>query len=262
MQSMADSGLTPFCCPVCGAELRRAGGALSCATGHAFDLARQGYVNLFRRPPDTIYENAALFRARRRAFEAGFFDPLLSALKDAARGERLLDAGCGEGSTLRAMGAETRVGVDIARAAVRMAATLDPAAFWCVGDVCALPIAQEWADCVFNILTPANYAEFARVLAPDGLLIKIVPNIGHLAQIREAVGKREASGTPEDTLRAASPFFELAHARRICYTVDCDPALAESVFAMTPLTAHEQAPENLPTRVTVDLTLLVMIKIT
>ena len=41
-------------CPVCGAALGEASGALRCERGHSFDLAREGYVNLLTgsRPVD------------------------------------------------------------------------------------------------------------------------------------------------------------------------------------------------------------------
>ncbi|NUP02609.1 MAG: 23S rRNA methyltransferase, partial [Nonomuraea sp.] len=42
-------------CPVCRADVELAGGTLRCAQGHAFDVAKQGYVSLLvgSRPPGT-----------------------------------------------------------------------------------------------------------------------------------------------------------------------------------------------------------------
>jgi len=36
----------PLLCPVCRRRLRTGHGALTCAEGHAFDLARDGHVTL------------------------------------------------------------------------------------------------------------------------------------------------------------------------------------------------------------------------
>ena len=40
-------------CPVCGGGLglAAAGRSLACSAGHSFDIARQGYVNLYRGKP-------------------------------------------------------------------------------------------------------------------------------------------------------------------------------------------------------------------
>ena len=45
-----------FCCPVCGAPLERAGGALRCGKGHSFDTAREGYTHLL--PPNRKHSAA------------------------------------------------------------------------------------------------------------------------------------------------------------------------------------------------------------
>jgi hypothetical protein len=38
-------------CPICHRDLRATGTFLSCKTGHSFDFARQGYVNLVHNKP-------------------------------------------------------------------------------------------------------------------------------------------------------------------------------------------------------------------
>jgi 23S rRNA (guanine745-N1)-methyltransferase len=106
--------------------------ALRCASGHSFDMSREGYVNLLPRPHRGKYDKA-LFQSRQIVCRSGFFDPLVrqiagiiaewegsaAPLADApgpmpdrfgaerpggGAAERmplrLLDAGCGEGSLL------------------------------------------------------------------------------------------------------------------------------------------------------------------
>ena len=88
-------------CPVCGDALRETGGALRCAAGHSFDIARQGYVNLVPAPGDT----AAMVTAREAFLGAGHLDfvPL------AAHGV-VVDAGSGPAHHL----ANTRAELGIA----------------------------------------------------------------------------------------------------------------------------------------------------
>ncbi|HEX4815052.1 MAG TPA: methyltransferase domain-containing protein [Nonomuraea sp.] len=73
-------------CPVCRAGLRLGDGALRCAAGHAFDVARQGYVSLLvgSRPPGTA-DSAAMVEARARFLDAGHYAPLAAAVAEVVR---------------------------------------------------------------------------------------------------------------------------------------------------------------------------------
>ncbi|MEW9554648.1 putative RNA methyltransferase [Nonomuraea sp. NPDC050783] len=73
-------------CPVCRADVRLGGGALRCARGHAFDVARQGYVSLLvgSRPPGTA-DSAAMVAARAAFLDAGHYAPLAAALAGLVR---------------------------------------------------------------------------------------------------------------------------------------------------------------------------------
>ena len=94
-----------FCCPVCGAPLERAGGALRCGKGHSFDTAREGYTHLL--PPNRKHSAApgddkGMAAARRAFLQRGYYAPLRDALCELAvrytgPSPAVLDAGCGEG---------------------------------------------------------------------------------------------------------------------------------------------------------------------
>lgn len=73
-------------CPVCRADVELAGGALRCAQGHAFDVAKQGYVSLLvgSRPPGTA-DSAEMVAARAAFLDAGHYAPLTRALADTVR---------------------------------------------------------------------------------------------------------------------------------------------------------------------------------
>ena len=116
-------------CPVRGCHLAlvREERRLLCPRGHAFDVARSGYINLLqpqerrsKQPGDT----AAAIAGRRRLHDSGVTQPLLHAIAEilaASPSDIVLDAGCGEGFYLAALARQTGFdahGVDISIPAV------------------------------------------------------------------------------------------------------------------------------------------------
>ena len=97
--------LSLFRCPVCGGALDREERRYVCPSGHGFDLAKEGYVNLLpanRMHSKTPGDDKEMAAARTRFLDGGWYRPLrdmLCKLVDRYGGEApaLLDAGCGEG---------------------------------------------------------------------------------------------------------------------------------------------------------------------
>ncbi|GGK80728.1 rRNA (guanine-N1)-methyltransferase [Planomonospora parontospora subsp. parontospora] len=73
-------------CPVCGDRMALGERVLRCPAGHAFDVARQGYVSLLTgsQAPGTA-DSPAMVAARDAFLGAGHFDPLADAVADACR---------------------------------------------------------------------------------------------------------------------------------------------------------------------------------
>lgn len=253
--------MSVFECPICHQALPQAEHSLVCPCRHTFDVARQGYVNLLTKKPDNLYEDKALFQARRAVYEAGFFGQVVEAVEAALPAQGLLlDAGCGEGSLLAALlergGRRTGVGLDIAKPAVQMAAAAFKQAAWCVADLCNIPLAQGSVAGIANVLTPANYTQFERVLAPGGVLVKVVPNAGHLLEIRSATGKSPYTQELDQTLAVFERQFAVEAVQAVRYEFPCTEALAEQVFTMTPMTAHDTWQGIASGRITVDVTVI------
>ena len=187
-------------CPLCGGAFALAGASLHCASGHAFDLAREGYVNLLGKPlPGDATE---MVRARRGFLGRGYYRSLLEALAAQAGvhlaaigGGAVLDAGCGEGYYLGGLSAllppgaaNCRLGLDVSRDAIRRAARRYPGASWVVADMRArLPFPDGAFAVLLDVFAPRNPAEFARVLASGGLLLDAAPGPAHLAELRAAL---------------------------------------------------------------------------
>jgi len=174
-----------LCCPNCGQALTRIENDLLCASGHRLNVNRKGCINVLPRQTEGCYD-AALFDARQRVLSSGCYQAVADCLESMLPPgpQKLLDAGCGEGWYLNRLlqnsPERAGIGVDISRDAILQATGQPSAAVWCVADLRKLPIADHSLSAVLNILTPASYAEFARILRPDGVLLKVYPAEGYL----------------------------------------------------------------------------------
>ncbi|KFI62048.1 putative RNA methyltransferase [Bifidobacterium cuniculi] len=238
-----------FRCPVCGELLSLDGTSLRCANRHTFDIARQGYVNLAPGARQSAYYDRGSFLARGAILRAGYYDHIRDAVLEAvgeSGARRVLDAGCGEGFYARAVQAADPsrdvLAFDISRDCVQLAAREDTsnAIRWFVGNLAQLPLADRSIDCVLDIFSPANHAEFTRVLAPGGLVVKAVPGARHDIQLREAARDqlRHADYANDDVLAGFAQGFDVVDRRLVSRTVAMPPEDVQSFARMTPLLFH------------------------
>ena len=242
--------LPSLCCPRCRRPFSLTEQSLVCSNGHCFDLSRRGYVNLAPgHSQETEKYDAALFESRSAILEAGFYAPVVEAVSRALQvrfGSQpfsLADVGCGEGfyarSIARRFPLAQVLGLDISRDAITAAARQFPGAAWLVADLKHLPIADGGADVVLDALTPADYAEFARVLAPDGLLIKVAPGQDYLREIRDAVAPFLRSGAAyndQRVIRHLEEHADILSLQDIRSTSPLTPDQARAFLRMTPMT--------------------------
>ena len=188
---LAADQLACLACPSCGQALSRTGDDFACANRHRVNVNRKGCLNVLSSQVDSCYD-ADLFAARRRVFDMGCYDAVVAAIEALlpAGNQRILDAGCGDGWYLNALLSRHEswcgAGVDISRDAILQATNLPCTALWVVGDLRRLPFADGSFTAVLDVLTPANYDEFRRILAPEGLLIKVYPGSSYLQELRAA----------------------------------------------------------------------------
>ena len=121
-------------CPECDRGLASAAGALRCAHGHSFDIARQGYISLLTGAATKLTGDTAAMLDARAAFQgAGYFAPIADAIAtavvtgpDPGTAAVFADIGAGTGyylaRVLDAFPAARGIGVDIAKPAGRRCA--------------------------------------------------------------------------------------------------------------------------------------------
>jgi 23S rRNA (guanine745-N1)-methyltransferase len=247
-------------CPHCAAELRSAGGSLRCGRGHAFDIARQGYVNLSAGGGRTGTGDTAPMLAARDAFlAAGHFDPLAEALAGeaahAAGDGCVIDLGAGTGRQLArvldALPGRHGVALDVSKHALRRAARAHPRIGAVGCDIWAsLPLRDRVAGLALNVFAPRNGAELARVLAPGGLLVVVTPTARHLEELAAPLGLLSVDSRKRERLeRELGNRFRMLRDVRHDWEMDLSQGDLRAVATMGPSSVHVE-PASLEERMT------------
>ncbi len=201
-------------CPLCGKFMQRRENAWQCASGHTFDIARSGYVNLLpvsRKRAKNHGDNAVMIEARRHFLEVGYYAPLRDklgeiAVENATPEGVLLDAGCGEGyyleGILSALSAASKpmhaYGVDIAKCAAQWASRRVPTGNFAVGSVYHLPVTTQSVDMLLSIFSPLCVQEYRRVLRHGGIFLLVVPAARHLWELKAAIYEKPYENAAHD----------------------------------------------------------------
>lgn len=238
-------------CPVCGNELVPSpdGRTARCGRGHAFDRAKEGYLNLLRssKRGDATGDPKAAARSRRDFLDRGYYcvlrDELVRLVAAAAASRRadgvpgpltVLDVCCGEGYYTSAMGSVEGVeayGFDLSKEMVRLAAKRGHATCF-VANVKAIPVADGSFDVATHLFAPFAEGELARVLKPGGTLYTVVPGARHLWGLKEAL--YDTPYLNDERLPATTVLKEVGRRKLAADIVLASPADIEAVFQMTP----------------------------
>ncbi|HRL20803.1 MAG TPA: methyltransferase domain-containing protein [Alcaligenes sp.] len=238
-----------LCCPLDGLPLTAQARSWRCPSGHTFDTASQGYINLLpvqnkrSRDPGDSKEMVA---ARRRYLESGVYAPIATGvarlLMDGLEGQApyaCLDAGCGEGYYLRCLQAQDTkgelalIGLDISKWAVMAGARSSPAMRWLVGSNAHLPVPDASLDALICMFGFPVHEEFRRALKPGGLLIQAEAGPEHLLQLRRIIYPTLKDDKPADATGPQG--FSLEAAERLSFDIALDSqAQIADLLLMTP----------------------------
>lgn len=232
-----------FLCPLCGGKIRYDAGSLRCVRGHCFDISARGYVNFIPGQKPLSGYDLTFFENRRAFLQDGFYAHVLDTVTQAVcdfSPRRVIDAGCGEGYYARGIQQAIPgkvIAFDIARDAVQIAAAGGGPIVWMVADLAHIPLQNGTGDCLLNLFTPANYAQFRRVLTPGALVVKAVPGPEHLMELRRSVRQhiRREEYSNQQVIDYFSQHFTLTERLSCCQTYALSEAQRRLLFGMTPL---------------------------
>ncbi|MBY6347496.1 methyltransferase domain-containing protein [Providencia rettgeri] len=239
-----------LCCPLDGLPLVFQAPSWRCPSGHCFDTASQGYINLLpvqnkrsRDPGDS----KEMVSARRRYLESGVYEPIAAgvwrALMDGLEGEApfaCLDAGCGEGYYPRYLrqqdqdGQLALIGLDISKWAVMAAARSSSDIRWLVGSNAQLPVPDGSLDallCMFGFAVPE---EFLRALKSGGIWVQVEAGPDHLLELRRII--YPTLKADKDEVQEAPAGFSLEAAERIRCEISLDSQ--EKIADLLLMTPH------------------------
>lgn len=250
-------------CPIC---LRQSGGegdrtplvahdgGLSCARGHQFDRAKQGYVSLLVGRHVHQGDRAAMIQARGRVHRSGFLSPIQAWL-DAHTQGRILDLGGGPGTylgtNLRTIAQNAKgtidhplhghVLIDASTPALKVAAKINGIQVLGADLLAPLPLADDQFDTVWSVFAPRPWEEIHRVIRPGGRLLCVLPTSEHLTPLREVIPGMltiAADKTEQVISQAVGMGFILESQTTITQTVVIDPQTQADLVAMGPSAFH------------------------
>ena len=225
-----------YACPICSSQLSEHDRVFRCAAGHAFDVAREGYVNLLpanqKRSLDPG-DNAEMVSARSRFLGAGYYNTLADELvKLMGNPHRLADLGCGEGYFTAAFCevASEVYGLDISKTAIKAACKQARAKF-VVASTIRLPFLSESFDTATVIMAPTSN-DIPRVLKPGALLYRVSPDENHFVELRE-LAYREVRGhkTPPKQIKGLTNMGR----KRAQFEMSLSNDALIDLIAMTPM---------------------------
>lgn len=260
--------VTTLLCTVreCHRPLVIAGRRAECEHGHAFDVARSGYLNLLqpqdrrsRHPGDSV----AAVAARRRFLDRGLAAPITEGivrLLSLGATDTVLDAGCGVGHDLGAIrdryGCEAH-GVDISVPAIDAAARRYRDCLFVVANADRfLPYADASFDAVTSITARLNAPEYHRVLRPHGTLLVAVPAPDDLLELRAAVlGDGVERDRVQRTIDLFAPHFKTVSSARIKTRAQFDREAIADVMTSSYRALRTRERERLATVADLEVTL-------
>ena len=230
-------------CPVCAEKLTQTSNTLICPARHCFDLAKEGYVNLLggSRPGDRHGDSREMALSRKAFLNKGYYSPLADAVgnvlgKNVPCGN-VLDICCGEGYYTEALANKlpnlSFYGFDISREMVRLAAKRKSGAKFFVANLASIPVGDSCVQAAVHLFAPFNAEEFGRILAPNGVLLSVIPGKDHLMGLKKVLYDR-----PYQNDEGEPNTGDLSVTQRIRVKSEIELTSPEDIFALFQMTPY------------------------
>lgn len=247
-------------CPIDGVRLEFRGKQLVCENGHAFDVARQGYVNLLpvqhkrsKQPGDS----KEMVLARAQFLNSGAYAPIANKLvkiilalvtKVQIADDKptcLMDAGCGDGyyfdtifSHLKdkeGRGDLSFIGLDISKPAIVESAKRNKQITWIVGTNRQPPVSDASVDIVLCVFGFQSFAGFKKILKPGGKIVLVEPGPNHLKELRQIIYTEVKKSDPPDLSYLEEIGFSMMDRQQLQFqTGAIDNEQIKNLLLMTP----------------------------
>ncbi|AZA09547.1 methyltransferase domain-containing protein [Corynebacterium pseudopelargi] len=239
-------------------ELVDEGSRVVSASGHSYDVARQGYVTLaggagLRYSGDST----EMIKARETFLSNGHFAPFVESVTQAVQeviddaevpeevDPAICEVGAGTGyylsHILDSIHGARGVGLDVSVPAAKLLAKCHPRVGAVVADAWnRLPIADASLDAIAVVFAPRNAAEFARVLKPKGEVVVLTADAGHLAELREPLGIIDVErGKVDRMIQQASGHLEpVGPSQPVEFTMKLNQESIATQIGMSPSARH------------------------
>ncbi len=237
-----------FICPVCKKQISEEEKNYKCENGHCFDKSKFGYVNLLQSQKSSAKrhgDDRLMVRARRDFLSVGYYGFLRDALYNICKsylidGDCVVDAGCGEcwyssGIKEKLLSENKNIdfyGIDISKDALEFAGKRKSGIPCAVASAFDMPFANETANLILNVFSPAADEEFLRVLRKEGVLIRVIPLEKHLFNLKAVIyDKPYENDVPDTNIDGFSLAQKIKLCREIHITSNSD---IQNLFKMTP----------------------------
>ena len=242
-------------CPIDGNKLEQRDRQFVCESGHTYDIARQGYVNLLpvqhkrsKQPGD----NKAMVLARTQFLDSGLYEAIADTLSGIIVSQVsdesdicLFDAGCGEGYyfdyLMDQLSESTKnnnvsfIGLDISKDAIIQATRRNKKTSWIVGTNRQPPVIEESVDIILCLFGFISNDAFNKILKPGGRLITVDPGANHLKELREIIYPQVKTTEKDDPATVEYAGFSLLESRSLSFEATVsDNEQVNNLLLMTP----------------------------
>ena len=232
-----------FQCPICGKALKLVDNSLLCSNNHCFDIYKKGFVDFVLNNKASKNYDRDSFENRHVILEHGMYDHIANKLVELIEKlhlDSILDVGCGEGyysKKIAQAGVKDVLAFDISKDSIQLAAKgVNTPVKWFVGDLAHLPIQDNTVRGIIDVFSPANYAEFNRIL-DDGYVLKVIPNQYHVQELRQVAKDQlqQAEYSNKKVLDYFEEHYELVDQIDATKTYPVTEEVRTAFIDMTPL---------------------------